>query len=101
MDSYLYTTQLFMGLPINAEKAAVLEQLSPALRALLIKEDEACLTEVTFNECKFLGKFAGKFIDMQQLELLKCNVFSLLKSLLPSISISEEDIVLLAIPEHE
>lgn len=97
----MYSTQLFLGIPINPEKAEALDKINPSLRALLIRDHEACLTEVIWNDRKFLGKFAGKFIDLPQLELLKNNVFSLIKNLLPSVDVSEDDMVLVAIPEHE
>jgi len=97
----MYSTQLFLGVPLTAEKAEALDKINPSLRALLIKDHDACLTEVIWNDNKFLGKFAGKFMDLQELELLKNNVYSLIKKLLPSVDVSEGEIVLVAIPKDE
>jgi hypothetical protein len=86
---------------MDFEKARALEKINPSLRALLINNHEACLNEIEWNDRKFIGKPAGKLTDLQNLELLKNNVFSLLKKLMPSTVFSDDDILLIAIPVHE
>jgi hypothetical protein len=97
----IYSSQLFLGILIDSSLDEALRKINPSLKVLFIQNQDPYLSEIELNNQKFLGKFAGKITDLQSLELLKDNIFSFLKKILPSVSFTEAKMLLLALPENE
>ncbi len=97
----IYSTQLFLGVAINRELEESLNEMNPLLKALMVQNNDSYLSEIEWQDQKFLGKFAGKISSVQNLDLLKGNVLSLFKRFLTSFPISDEALLLIAIPESE
>jgi hypothetical protein len=75
--------QLFIGFPIDQQFESLLLQVNPHLLKWLIQEDNpSYLQYSTFEQRRYLGKKTGGIPDIDTLELLQSNVYSLLRRMI-------------------
>ncbi len=97
----MYSAKLFLGLPINDELTADLDKIDPKIRALFIKEEDNYLQEIIFENTRFLGKGIYEAIELNELEMLEINIYSLLKKLVPHYSFEKSPLVLFPFQDAE
>jgi hypothetical protein len=97
----MYSARLFLGFPITSEFSSFLEQVDPKVLDLFIKDEENYLKKLKINEVSFLGKCVDNSIDLDSLELLEANIFSLIKKLVPIYPYSLNPLKLFPICEND
>ena len=90
----MFTVKLFLGVPVDHSLASFLEKMNPHLREVFINEGEYYLNDVIYRGERYLGKFADQMPDIQSLELLEKNIYSLLLKVAPGYSYRATDLVL-------
>ncbi|MGA8165351.1 MAG: hypothetical protein WB791_10105 [Waddliaceae bacterium] len=88
--------QLFLGFPLDKLFVEELGKANPYLVAQFIQTgreaysaDSEYLREIIYQEMHFLGKFLGGIANLQHIELVEANIYSLLKRLVPHFSYEE------------
>lgn len=79
----MYNAQLFLGFPANKDFNLALQKVNPAVLAMFIQDNESYLSEITWEGSRYIGKYLDHVADLQTLELLEANIYSLLKKLVP------------------
>ena len=97
----IFSTQIFVGVPVSSGINEFLNSVDPLLKDLLIQSNDTYLREIEYQDQKYLGKFAGTVSSIQSVELLKDNVLSLLKKLFITLPLEEKDVFIVALPEGE
>lgn len=79
----MYSAQLFLGFPVDKTFAMALQKANPAILAIFIQDNENYLREITWQDTRYFGKYVGKAADLNTLDMLEANIYSLLKKLVP------------------
>lgn len=79
----MYEVELFLGFPIDSSFATALSSIDPKIISIFIRNDRDYLQEITYQNNRYIGKFAGKLNDLSGLELLNSNIYSILKKIVP------------------
>jgi hypothetical protein len=95
----MYNARLFLGFPKEHELNFALQKINPALLSAFIQGDENYLKEIVYEKKKYLGKYISNPADLQTLELLQENIYSLLKRLIPDYPYQNTPLSLLPILE--
>lgn len=93
-------SSLFLGFPVDDSFSEALKQNKPEFLALFINSGEAYLDEVQFEGVRYLGKYVKNEESLKQLELLKTNIFSLLKRLVANYDYLNSNLILIALPKN-
>lgn len=96
---FMFTFQLFLGFPVDELYAEELSKANPYVVAQFIQKEGDYLREITYQDMRFFGKFLGHIAELQQIELLEANIYSLLKKLVPNFSYQEIPLYLFPIEE--
>lgn len=89
--------QLFLGFPLHSTYQISLEKSSPALRNLFIQNNSDYLCQIEYKGIVYLGKPAGSIVDVQRLESLEENIYSLLRRLVPEYAYEQTPLLLFPI----
>ncbi len=73
--------ELFLGLPITKELAALIDSLPAEKRDLYIQPSKEYLSEVTVDNKRYIGKSCGEKVDFDSIQLVETNILSLLRKL--------------------
>lgn len=92
----MFEASLFLGIPLSSEMQTALAELNPQLRDTFLQGGDNYLSLFTIEQKEYLGKQLGSISDTSRILLLKENVISLVKRLLPDCSISSESLTLLS-----
>lgn len=87
---------LFLGYRLDAPLQDSLEQ-NFQIAAFFIGERQDCLREIEYQNERYLGKFLGKRVDLNSLELLQENIYSILKKINSDLSCKTVPLVLFPI----
>lgn len=96
---------LFLGSPISGVIArAYMDNFQVA--SFFIGVEKNSLNEIEFQGVRYLGKFLGTKADLDRIELLEANIYSILKKINSDISCQAVPLVLLttyseAVEDHE
>lgn len=92
---------LFLGFLIDSSFQKELSKLESPLKSLFIQKNHDYLTEYSFKEKQFLGRFIGKSIDLSHFELSSTNIYSLLKKIVPNYPYDQSELWLIPVIEKE
>lgn len=92
--------RLFLGYPLNEICSQKLAIADFAVKSTFIRPEEPYLQELEFEGTQYIGKYAGESTDLESLELLEANIYSLIKKLLVDYPCDKTSLVLLTIPDH-
>jgi hypothetical protein len=93
----MFTSQLFLGFPVDHLYARKLENANPSMVKEYIHSQGEYLCKITHNEMCFLGKKIGDEVALSKLELLEENIYSLLKKLVPDFPYDETPLYLISL----
>lgn len=79
----MFDLVMFLGFPLQADFAQASAHLDPKLTRLFTAQNEEYLREVVYQNEVYWGKSIGEICDVDKLELLEKNVYSLLKKIVP------------------
>lgn len=102
-------SNLFLGFPIDSSFDQLIKQLNPHIinffigsnRSNGLNEEYEYLTKITHQDVHYLGKYVGQLCDIETLELVENNIFSLLKKIVPNYPYSESQLLLFPIIAEE
>ena len=86
--------KLFLGFPINEVLAEEVAKLDPKVTQLFIGESDEYLRQVVYQDVMYWGKNIGEICDVDKLEQLESNIYSLLKKIVSGYSYSEMPLLL-------
>ncbi|KAF3361723.1 Uncharacterized protein PHSC3_001722 [Chlamydiales bacterium STE3] len=86
--------ELFLGFQIEKDFADKLQKVNLDVRSLFIKNQPGYLQEVEFQQQRYIGKMIDVNTDLDALFLLKNNILSILKKLVPEFPYKEDSLVL-------
>lgn len=92
-----YKTSLFLGLPKTETYEQALKKADPKIVSTFLSNDGKYLYEMSYYETKFIGKHVGEITDIQALQLVESNVYSLLKKLFPELPVDKTPLKLIPI----
>jgi hypothetical protein len=87
--------QIFLGIPLDSLFQAQLKQVPPPLHALFIHPEY--LQQVEYAGQSYLGKVLDSLIEIQTLDSMEANIYSLLARLVADYQ--KKPLVLLALPK--
>lgn len=87
---------LFLGYRLDKPLQYSMEQ-NCHIAAFFIGEQKDCLREIEYQNGRYLGKFLGKRVDLNSLELLQENIYSILKKINSDLSCKAVPLVLFPI----
>ncbi|MBA3723073.1 MAG: hypothetical protein H0W88_11835 [Parachlamydiaceae bacterium] len=90
--------QLFLGFPLNSDYQILLKQTPENLRSLFIQNDPDYLQEVEHEGILYLGKSLGSSVQIQKIDQMEANIFSLLQRLVGNYQYKSVSLVLLPLP---
>lgn len=99
--NHTFDTELFLGFLIDSTFQKDFSTLDPSLKSLYIQKNDDYLTEFSFKEKQFLGRFIGKSIDLSHFELSSTNIYSLLKKIVPNYPYDQSELWLIPVIEKE
>lgn len=99
MTNHLVETSLFLGFPVDTLFSSLLDKLNPEYKALFLQSGEDYLSQVTFQNSSYIGKFVQNEESLAQLELLEANVRSILKKFVVDYPYQDHSLVLFPIPQ--
>ncbi|MBS4169130.1 hypothetical protein [Parachlamydia sp. AcF125] len=79
----MLSAHLFLGFHADFQFSESLLKVNPELLKIFIQKEGDYLIEVYHREKKYLGKYVEGIADLNQLELLKENVYSFLRKINP------------------
>lgn len=94
----MFESKLFLGFPVHGEFAKKFHELDPEIIEIFIQADSAYLEKTTFKETLYLGKYVQDISNLQSLEQLESNVYSLLKKIVPGYPFEETPLLLFPLP---
>ncbi|MBA3816230.1 MAG: hypothetical protein H0X29_06870 [Parachlamydiaceae bacterium] len=86
--------ELFLGFPINKDFSQCVAQVDTKIIELFVTENDAYLRQVVYKNIIYWGKNIGEVCDIDKLELLEKNVYSLLKKVIPDYPFNETPLLL-------
>lgn len=93
----MLSTRLFLGFPIDSAIASNLAKINPEIVSLFIKQEGGYLTEITYLNQLYLGKYVEGTTNLPQLELLETHIYSVLKKIIPDYPHLEISLALLPV----
>lgn len=99
--NHTFDTELFLGFLLDPSFQKEFSNLDPSLKSLFIQKNDDYLTEFSFKEKQFLGRFIGKSIDLSHFELSSTNIYSLLKKIVPNYPYDQSELWLIPVIEKE
>ena len=89
-------SSLFLGYPIDSHLESALIQQNSFLIDQFIGVDPSYLRKIEYQGISYLGKAMGSITDLTSLLLVEENIYSLIKTLAPHISVKENPLFLFA-----
>ena len=90
--------QLFLGFPLNSNYLNLLDEVSHPIKSLFIQNNHPeYLYKLEYQDVPYLGKKLGPITDIQSIELLEVNIYSLLRRLVPHFSYEKHPLILFPI----
>lgn len=90
----LFDLELFLGFPINKAFAEATAKLDPKITLLFIGDSDEYLRQVAYQDVVYWGKNIGEICDVDKLELIESNIYSLLKKIVPDYPYAETSLLL-------
>ena len=95
----MYSYTLFFGFPVDPLFEKELSKVNPHMLDQFIQTGGDHLEERVHLEMRYLGKDLGSLADLQTIELLEANIFSILKKIVPDFEYNEIPLMLFPIPK--
>ena len=95
----MYSHTLFFGFPVDPLFEKELSKVNPHMLDQFIQRGGDHLEERVHLEMRYLGKDLGRLADLQTLEQLEANIFSILKKIVPDYEYGEIPLTLFPTPE--
>lgn len=92
---------LFFGLLVDDHLSSYLLEVSQELYKMYVNKGNPYLQEISIENNLYLGKQADKDISLDGLLLLKANIISIIKKIIPEYPIQDNSLVLLGFIESE
>lgn len=97
----MFSVSLFLGFPVSASYSEALRKIDPQIMKMFVSDNEdSYLSEITFENILYIGKYVGEVITVSELELLQQNIYSILNKMIPNHMCLNVPLVLLAAPSH-
>lgn len=88
--------RLFYGFPISSDCGRALEEVPSELKSMFLdKENPDYLTEISYEDRRYIGKWLPDPIDLPTLSLTQHNIQSLLLRLMPQHPVEREALVII------
>jgi len=78
--------ELFLGLHVSKELAALIDSLPAEKRDLYIQPSGEYLSEVHHDNKRFIGKACGNKIDFEAIKQLETNIITMLNKIDPNLN---------------
>ncbi len=78
--------ELFIGLPIRSQLQAVIDSYPASKRDLYIGASEGRLNDIVFENKRYIGKYCGPKVDLEQMLQIEANILSFLGKLAPDVN---------------
>lgn len=91
--------QLFLGFPLHSSYSAKLQLTPTEVRSTFIQNHPDYLQSLNHEGTAYLGKFVGVHIDLISLDLVKTNIYSLLRRLVPDYPYETSSLCLIVVEE--
>lgn len=92
----MFETSLFLGFPVNDSYSQLINALDSNVKQLFISENGLYLEEVFFEGKCYIGKSLGIVTNLEDLELLEKNIYSILSKFIPRYTHEDFPLVLFA-----
>lgn len=79
----MFESRLFLGFPIQEEFQKKLQEIDPEILQIFICPQSDYLEQAAFKETVYLGRYVNDVTNLQSLDQLEANVYSLLKKIIP------------------
>jgi hypothetical protein len=79
----MHNLQFFLGFQCDGALADLLERIDPKKRALFINQADLYLQKVVHQNSTYLGKCIGEMKTVEELELIKVNIYTIMLKLIP------------------
>jgi hypothetical protein len=89
--------QIFLGFHLSTSYQECLRETPLPVRSLFIQDNGEYLAQINYEDSSYLGKSLGPLVELQNLELLEANVYSLLRRLVPDYPYERHPLILLPI----
>ena len=87
--------QFFLGFPLDSAYKEQLNNISQPLHSLFIQNgSDEYLKQIDYENTSYLGKNLAIVTDIQSIELLEANIYSLLRRLIPHYSYEKHSLIL-------
>ncbi len=90
----MFDSFLFLGIRVDDALDQALADVNPHLLDHLVKNGSDYLHETTLENQRYIGKNLGRISEIENLDLLEANIYSLLKKLLPDYPFEPTSLVL-------
>lgn len=90
----MYEVKLFLGFPINSSFFLEYQGVDPRLLSIFINNENTYLQEVIHQQERYLGKYTGHLNDLNELDLLSANIYSILKKVIPNYPYEKHSLIL-------
>lgn len=97
----LFHPQLFLGFPVDEACSQQLKMQNKSILDTFLSEGDTYLKQLNSNGVEYIGKFVGEISDLESLELLEKNIYSLLRRILPDYEFKKRPLILLTISNHD
>lgn len=88
--------RLFYGLPISSEFDRAFAEIPAELKSIYFdKKNPDYLTEISYEDCRYIGKWLPDPIDLPTLSLNQHHIQSLLLRLMPHHPVAKESLVII------
>lgn len=96
----MFDHQLFLGFLISSECASLLNQIPFEVRSLFIQNHPHYLTQVHKDGLSYLGKYLESPVELNTIEMVKENIYSLLHRLIEDFPFENTPLILFAIESN-
>lgn len=80
----MFDYQLFLGFRLEKEFQSELDLVPEPLKALFIQNHPDYIQKIDYEGLPYLGKHLGSPVEFNQIDLVKENVISLLRKMVPN-----------------
>lgn len=90
----MLNVNFFLGFPMREDFAKAVAKLDPKFIQLFVGENDEYLKQATYKDVIYWGKNVGEIGDVDKLELLESNIYSILKKIVPDYPYQEIPLLL-------
>lgn len=95
----MYEAKLFLGMEVTPRVDAFLQNTDRQALQFFVNQGEAYLHDLEYQGVRYLGKYAGRQIDLGALEQLEVNIKTLLSKVLTEDLLADTPLYLLSLVE--